>query len=348
LETIEADGKHKESQTTSTGTMWSLYSSLLSLSYLFVLNTLSSNTSYVISASVHIGFIVQHHEKQQQQHQQQQQQQQQHCIGRFSNSPGYLSCQQSLSVQSSSGTQLSLMKMIATMSRASTTTSCFPPQQDRGCVNRLHRPNDMICHSIRQQRRCCTGWGFVNRYNDIVLFKYPTLSLSSMLRMSTSSSNNNIDTAIKTTNATSFIDFGSLLDMDIVVYEEFEKNDASTISTLSSSTTSERNTIRKLGAVQEDGTIAPISTWSSEPVFQTYMEFLVDEKDRFPGLTLSDISSIEVFTQSYISYGSRQVGGGKGPGNPHGEESELLYHISIDAIPSDVDIIIKPELEITW
>jgi hypothetical protein len=34
-----------------------------------------------------------------------------------------------------------------------------------------------------------------------------------------------------------------------------------------------------------------------------------------------------IVPQDALSYGSRQVGGGMGPGNPHGEESELLYYI---------------------
>ena len=107
---------------------------------------------------------------------------------------------------------------------------------------------------------------------------------------------------------------------------------------------------RKLGAVQEDGTIAPLSTWSDEPVYKTLYEFVVDEYDRLPGITITEITDdpIYVFDQSVISYGSRQVGGGKGPGNPHGEESELLYYIDESAIPSDIPLIIKPELEITW
>ena len=35
------------------------------------------------------------------------------------------------------------------------------------------------------------------------------------------------------------------------------------------------------------------------------------------------------------SFGSRQVGGGKGSGNPHGEEGELLYYIDRNVVKSE-------------
>jgi hypothetical protein len=43
------------------------------------------------------------------------------------------------------------------------------------------------------------------------------------------------------------------------------------------------------------------------------------------------------------------VGGGKGPGNPHGEESELLYYIDNRVVEENsIDVVLKPELEILW
>jgi hypothetical protein len=36
-----------------------------------------------------------------------------------------------------------------------------------------------------------------------------------------------------------------------------------------------------------------------------------------------------------------------GPGNPHGEESELLYYVD-SSILKDIEVTVKPELEIFW
>jgi hypothetical protein len=87
----------------------------------------------------------------------------------------------------------------------------------------------------------------------------------------------------------------------------------------------------ELGAVQENGNISPLSTWTLESAytspFHDMMEFVVDEINMFPGLTSNDITICMLLESNVIGYGSRQVGGGKGPGNPHGEESELLYYV---------------------
>lgn len=138
-------------------------------------------------------------------------------------------------------------------------------------------------------------------------------------------------------NANDGVDFDSLLDMDVVLFKRRNR---------------EKEEL-ELGAMQEDGTVAPISAWSLESAFASgssdSIEFLVDEEDRFPGLTADDIVVVSVVDEALISYGSRQVGGGKGPGNPHGEESELLYYVERSVIEEgDVDVVIKPELEILW
>lgn len=117
------------------------------------------------------------------------------------------------------------------------------------------------------------------------------------------------------------------MDMDVVIY----------------SLPNEEN--RKIGAVQEDGVLAPLSVWSDDPVFGDSLEFLVDEEDRFPGI--EDCTIHELVPQEALSYGSRQVGGGKGPGNPHGEESELLYYVE-QRIVADMELTVKPHLEILW
>ena len=102
---------------------------------------------------------------------------------------------------------------------------------------------------------------------------------------------------------------------------------------------------RRIGAIQEDGKLSPLSAWSNDPVYGTSVEFLVDEEDRFPGLEADDVIVHEVIEDIY--YGSRQVGGGKGPGNPHGEESELLYYVEQQLLES-VSYKVNPDLEILW
>jgi len=144
------------------------------------------------------------------------------------------------------------------------------------------------------------------------------------------------------------VDFDSLMDMDLVLFSR-RKNDSEEDSEVK----------LELGALQEDGTLAPISAWTLESAFaggSDSIEFLVDEEDRFPGLTGDDVKVHSVLDESLLGYGSRQVGGGKGPGNPHGEESELLYYIdrrvlegNCDGLDGkEIDVVIKPELEILW
>lgn len=126
------------------------------------------------------------------------------------------------------------------------------------------------------------------------------------------------------------VDFDSLMDMDVVIYSRKDNLEC-----------------RQIGALQEDGTLAPVSAWSEEPVYGTSLEFVVDEEDRFPGLTGDDVIVHALIDPSSLSYGSRQVGGGKGPGNPHGEESELLYYVEQEKLIG-VQFPVKPNLEITW
>ena len=92
------------------------------------------------------------------------------------------------------------------------------------------------------------------------------------------------------------VDFDSLMDMDVVIYSEKDSEQ------------------KYIGAVQEDGTLSPLSAWSSDPAFGDSVEFLVDEEDRFPGLVGDQIIVHSIIPEESLSYGSRQVGGGKGPG----------------------------------
>ena len=107
------------------------------------------------------------------------------------------------------------------------------------------------------------------------------------------------------------------------------------------------NSKRLLGAVQEDGSVTPLSVWTTEAVFDDSLEFLVDEEDLFPGFSAEEISIHSLVPQDALSYGSRQVGGGMGPTNPHGEHSELLYYID-QSVLDGIELSVKPELEIFW
>jgi hypothetical protein len=127
------------------------------------------------------------------------------------------------------------------------------------------------------------------------------------------------------------VDPETLMDMDVVIYSD--KNDY--------------GGVRRLAAVQEDGGLAPLSAWTEEPAFGTSIEFLVDEEYRFPALEHDKIIIHSVVPQDALSYGSRQVGGGMGPGNPHGEESEMLYYIEENLL-KDITYDVNPDLEIFW
>eukprot|EP00547_Thalassionema_nitzschioides_P003822 CAMPEP_0194222338 /NCGR_PEP_ID=MMETSP0156-20130528/32692_1 /TAXON_ID=33649 /ORGANISM="Thalassionema nitzschioides, Strain L26-B" /LENGTH=144 /DNA_ID=CAMNT_0038953087 /DNA_START=152 /DNA_END=583 /DNA_ORIENTATION=+ len=122
--------------------------------------------------------------------------------------------------------------------------------------------------------------------------------------------------------------FEDLMEMDIVLFTREDDK-------------------KELGAVQEDGTVAPLSAWTLEPAYDSSIEFVVDEEKRFPGLTDKEIGVLSVLDENLIGYGSRQVGGGKGPGNPHGEECEIVYYVNSEAL-EEVDIVVNPELLIDW
>ncbi|EJK74755.1 hypothetical protein THAOC_03553 [Thalassiosira oceanica] len=135
----------------------------------------------------------------------------------------------------------------------------------------------------------------------------------------------------------------NLMVMDVVIYEQDSR--------------------LKLGAVQENGNVAPLSTWTMESSYETdandMLAFVVDEDDVFPGLDSSEITVLKRLEgDDILSYGSRQVGGGKGLGNPHGEESEIVYYLDRSVVEgqyfkttgSDLKISIKmnEELEHLW
>mmetsp|Transcript_12833 Transcript_12833/g.19511 ORF Transcript_12833/g.19511 Transcript_12833/m.19511 type:complete len:198 (-) Transcript_12833:216-809(-) len=147
------------------------------------------------------------------------------------------------------------------------------------------------------------------------------------------------DESDETATTTTITTTSDLMEMDVILYSRKDKDDDEI----------------GLAAMQEDGTVSPISAWTMESAFagSDFIEFLVAEEDRYPGLSDDQIKIHSVLDESLLGYGSRQVGGGKGPGNPHGEESETCYYIERSVLESSVDnktvkVEIKPELEITW
>lgn len=141
-----------------------------------------------------------------------------------------------------------------------------------------------------------------------------------------------------------------LQDMDVVVYS-LAKNNADA-----------EEPQYCLGALQEDGVLSPLSAWTDEPAFGDSIEFLVDEVDRFTLAretkeqrqqdeiaddATTTIRIHHLLSEAQVSYGSRQCP--RGPHNPHGEESELLYYVEQGLIDQfEIRVIVKPDLEILW
>ena len=103
---------------------------------------------------------------------------------------------------------------------------------------------------------------------------------------------------------------------------------------------------KMFAALQEDGTLSPLSAWTTEPAFGESVEFLVDEEDRF-SLDKENVKLHYLLNEAELSYGSRQCH--RGVGNPHGEESELLYYVEQPVIEKfQIQLNLKPDLEILW
>mmetsp|Transcript_18624 Transcript_18624/g.21513 ORF Transcript_18624/g.21513 Transcript_18624/m.21513 type:complete len:215 (+) Transcript_18624:146-790(+) len=170
---------------------------------------------------------------------------------------------------------------------------------------------------------------------DFCTSNVPTFKTTHVAFMSSSVNNDNSsDNEQKQVESKNNIDPESLIDMDIIFF--VKKDDPSQK--------------QYVGAIQEDSTLAPLSAWTIEPAFGNSIEFVVDEEDRWmKELEFDNIEVKMLLSEDLISYGSRQVGGGKGPGNPHGEESELIYYIENEILQREnAEISIKPGLEILW
>ena len=156
-----------------------------------------------------------------------------------------------------------------------------------------------------------------------------------------------------TRTITKEVDFNDLTIMDVVLFQRRQDNESKL----------------ELGTLQEETRkVSPLSAWTADSSYTSdtndMMEFVVDEEDMFPGLTPDDIIVLDILEGSVIGYGSRQVGGGKGLGNPHGEESELLYYIDRSYVEGSfyldidersdkmdemkIELVVNPSLEVIW
>ena len=235
------------------------------------------------------------------------------------------------------------------------------------------------------------GWGGHIRHHHrrggvvIKLFStaFPQSSSSSSLSSSYYASSSSSPRLL----LSSEIDFSSLSVMDIVLFRRRRQrrirqsqsshdddNENASIGGIISTSGLE------IGAVQENRNILPLSTWTLDSAYisktNDMMAFVVDEEHRHTntiGLSTDDIVVLDIPSLndggSAVGFGSRQVGGGKGPGNPHGEEGELLYYIdrkivegeysvvSTDRVEGEndndvelmkIDVVLNPRLEHLW
>jgi hypothetical protein len=180
------------------------------------------------------------------------------------------------------------------------------------------------------------------------------LSLPPSALASSSSSSSTTTSSAKILSTV--IDLSSLTVMDVVLFRrrrpegDDDAVDAPTTTATATTTTATATTTTaalEIGAVQENGNVAPLSAWTLESAYTSrtndMMAFVVDEHHQFPGLTSDDIVVLDAPSSSdggsAVGYGSRQVGGGKGPGNPHGEESELLYYVDRGVVEAEYRVV---------
>ena len=88
-----------------------------------------------------------------------------------------------------------------------------------------------------------------------------------------------------------------------------------------------------------DGPVHPLCKWSAEAD-----EFLFDEHAQ-----PLDLSTVErVLDMNRVWFSNRLVGGGLGPGNPHGEESEDCWGLAGVQLSEGTRIVVRPEREVWW
>jgi hypothetical protein len=155
------------------------------------------------------------------------------------------------------------------------------------------------------------------------------------------------------------VDLSTLLEMDVVAYRTRDEGPS------------------MLGAVvcHEGNTrlaVHPLCAWTLDSCFagSDTLELLLDEEEApmvlpLPTSPLAPVGGggggsgdggggasaaglVVTAVLEGVGYGSRVVGGGIGPSNSHGEESEDLYFVERGGLPAGVDVVLRPELEVFW
>jgi hypothetical protein len=88
-----------------------------------------------------------------------------------------------------------------------------------------------------------------------------------------------------------------------------------------------------------DGSIHPLCKWSGETD-----EFLFDEDGTQVALDQAE----NLLDMNKVWYSNRLVGGGMGPGNPHGEESEDCWSLADVELSDETRVVVRPEREVWW
>mmetsp|Transcript_20546 Transcript_20546/g.33152 ORF Transcript_20546/g.33152 Transcript_20546/m.33152 type:complete len:205 (+) Transcript_20546:23-637(+) len=102
----------------------------------------------------------------------------------------------------------------------------------------------------------------------------------------------------------------------------------------------------QLGVVVDGSNkVQPLCCWQEGYDLDKEVEFLHDE-DLEP-IPIDQVGlKVLAVVASYPS--QRQVGGGMGPSNPHGEESEDVFYIYPRDLSPNCKVVVRPELEIFW
>ena len=200
------------------------------------------------------------------------------------------------------------------------------------------------------------GWGGHSRRGVVAIELFSTAFPQSSSSSSLSSSSYAPSSSPRLLS--SEIDFSKLSVMDIVLFRRRQRQRIRQ-SRSSHDDDNENASIGgisipglEIGAVQENRNILPLSTWTLDSAYTSktndMMVFVVDEEHHHTntnGLSTDDIVVLDIPSLnnggSAVGFGSRQVGGGKGPGNPHGEEGELLYYIDRTIVEGEYRVVMN-------
>ena len=236
-----------------------------------------------------------------------------------------------------------LLASVFAASTATTTLAFVSFPQVSNARIAIERDEDEGRHRRRARRQPRPSRDDVPDDDGADLNMHPSSALASS---SSSSSTTTSSAKLLSTE----IDLSSLTVMDVVLFRRRRPegdDDAVDAPTTTTATMTRRTAALEIGAVQENGNVVPLSAWTLESAYTSrtndMMAFVVDELHQFPGLTSDDIVVLDAPSSSdggsAVGYGSRQVGGGKGPGNPHGEESELLYYVDRGVVEAEYRVV---------